>query len=96
MAVTIEGSIQRFRGLSTDTKPEEDVKTGSVFTEVDTGARYVWTGSRPWIRQEQTIEALLNALLEVEEEILAVLKATHHGNEEHIWEEEVEIESNGI
>lgn len=31
-----------FAGLSTDTKPTEEVGTGSVFLEVDTGSAYFY------------------------------------------------------
>ena len=55
-------SISRYRGLSTDEKPgrtieesapdgvslrQEDIHEGSVFTEVDTGERYIWRGQWP-------------------------------------------------
>lgn len=47
--VKLEGSIKRFIGLSSDTKPErwEDANTpaGSSFLEADTGRVYRWTGS---------------------------------------------------
>jgi len=102
MAVTFETRIKRFRGLSTDTKPgrftEEvggpvgEIPVGSVFTEVDTGERFVWGGSWPWVRQDQTIEVILNDLIEVNLQILAVVEATHKGHEEHLWEDEVEVE----
>ncbi len=71
MTVTREGTIFRFRGLSTDEKPgrtieeaapdgislrQENIHEGSVFTEVNTGHRYIWRG-QSWVRQEQTIDA---------------------------------------
>lgn len=31
-------------GLSTDTKPLDDIQPGTVFIEGDTGTRYVWCG----------------------------------------------------
>ncbi|NQT41294.1 MAG: hypothetical protein HQ581_27650 [Planctomycetes bacterium] len=99
MAYTSEGAITRFRGLSTDTKPGHDraavgeplqlPRVGSTFTETDTGARYIWTGSWPWVRQDQTIEPLLAQLIDLNQQILAQLAATHRGHEEHLWEEEV-------
>ena len=103
MAVTLEtGAIKRFRGLSTDEKPGRvalavgdpvgEIPVGSVFTEIDTGARFVWGGSWPWVRQEQTIEALLNDLAEIGRETLAYIKAIHKGHEDHSWEEEVEVD----
>ena len=73
MAVTLEtGTIDRWRGLSTDTKPQA-TKVGSIFTEIDTGHRYVWGGSWPWVRQQQTIDVAfmeMNGLLtEILEEL---------------------------
>ena len=39
-------------GLSTDTKPTEDIITGSLFFEVDTGDIYVFdeTGTGTWTK----------------------------------------------
>lgn len=101
MAVTREGTIHRFRGLSTDKKPGlspnaigEELQVppdGSTFTEADTGHRYVYR-DREWVRQSQTVEALLEELIAVQREVLAVVTATHRGHEEHLWEEDVEIE----
>ena len=101
MAVTREGTIHRFRGLSTDQKPGlfpneigEELQTppdGSTFTESDTGRRYVYRG-REWVRQEQTIEPLIEELIAVTRDVLAVVTATHKGHEEHLWEEDVDIE----
>ena len=101
MAVRRETTTARFRGLSTDQKPgaftEADglpvqkMPIGSVFTESDTGRRYAWDGNE-WIRLEQTIEALLETLIASNTDILAMLKATHRGHEEHLWEETVPIE----
>ena len=34
--------LSEYYGLSTDTKPTENVATGSVFTEVDTGATFLY------------------------------------------------------
>ena len=80
MAVTLaSGSIKRFRGLSTDEKPgrgvdDTTIPVDSIFTEIDTGARYVWGGSWPWVRQEQTIESLLSDLRDTNEAVLAELQ----------------------
>ncbi len=100
MAVQLETNIKRFRGLSTDIKPGhvsfgEDIEmpNGSVFTEIDTGARFVWPGSWPWVRQEQTIEPLLIEMISVMSQILRTLEAMHRGHEEHLWEENVEVET---
>ena len=65
---------------------------GSIITEIDTGHRYAWTPAGQWLRQEQTIEAMFSELMDVNREMLEVLRATHRGNEEHVWEETVEIE----
>lgn len=97
MAVTQEHAIKRLRGLSTDTKPGRaematPLPVGSVFTEIDTGKRFVWSGSWPWVRHEQTIEGVIADLIDVNERILARLDATHRGHEEHTWEEDVELE----
>lgn len=102
MAVQLETTIKRFRGLSTDTKPGHDrdaigeplqtPPAGSVFTETDTGKRFIWRGSWPWVRQEQTIEALLSELIEVNLRIHETLSATQRGHEEYSWGEEVEPE----
>ena len=98
MAVTLETSIQRFRGLSTDEKPGRTkdaegpinkIPSGSVFVETDTGARYIWRGSWPWVRQEQTIEPLLEQWIDVNTQVLETLKATHRGHETYLWEDEV-------
>lgn len=98
MAVQLESgsATKRFRGLSTDEKPGRVADaigelvqippTGSVFTEVDTGERYVWMGSWPWVRQEQTIEALLSTLIDLNRQVLAELQATRRGHEEYQWE----------
>jgi len=91
MAVQLETTTKRFRGLSTDEKPELDLSgappVGSVFTEIDTGERFVWVGS--WRRQEQTIETLLSDLIDVNLQILETLAATQRGHEEYLWENEV-------
>ena len=101
MAVTLEATIKRFRGLSTDQKPGhfapacevlQAVPVGSVFTEIDTGQRYVWGGAWPWVRQEQTIDARFDDLYSVLHELLNVAKATRRGNEAHLWDHPVEID----
>ena len=91
------GQIQRFRGLSTESKPgtrAEEIgqplqlpPVGSTFTEIDTGARFVWRADG-WIRQEQTIESLLERLIIVNEQVLETLAATQRGHAEYLWENE--------
>lgn len=97
MAVQLEHAHARFSGLSTDEKPGRNVgaigeefqpvAVGSVFVETDTGKRFVWNGSWPWVRQEQTIEDLLERLIEVNSQILEVVSATQRGHEEYLWED---------
>lgn len=101
MAVRLEKTILRWRGLSTDTKPEsyretrtsplESPPEGSTFTETDTGKRWVWHNGG-WEHQEQTVETALAAQTEVLTQMLAVLRATHRGHEEYGWEHEVPTE----
>ncbi|HUX15241.1 MAG TPA: hypothetical protein VMW52_02145 [Phycisphaerae bacterium] len=98
MAVQLEAHTLRWRGLSTDRKPGvyrepeggeiQRPPVGSVFTEIDTGKRYVWTGSGAWERQEQTVEALLERLIETNLQILKRLAATQRGHEEYLWGQE--------
>lgn len=45
MAVRLEGTIKRWIGESTDTKPTEGVPPGSNFLETDTGRIYRWDSS---------------------------------------------------
>jgi len=101
MAVQTEAQTKRYRGLSTDAKPgleREDGQrdrvppVGSVFTEIDTGARYTFTDSGTWTRMQQTVERLLTQQLDVMEQILSRLDATHRGHEEFLWEENAELE----
>ena len=49
MAVRLETTIQRWEGLSTDTKPAGDVRQGSTFHEIDTGQKFIFQVS-DWIR----------------------------------------------
>lgn len=98
MAVTLETTIKRFRAFSWDEKPrvpdegESPIPVGSITTEIDTGHRYYWTPTGQWVRQEQTIEVMFSELMDINREMLEVLRATHRGHEEHDWEETVEIE----
>ena len=98
MAVILESGsgIQRFRGLSADINRREsfpDAKSANaVFTASDTGERWVWGGSWPWVRQQQTIEIKFAELVDINQAILRVLEAIHRGHEEHLWEHDVEVE----
>ncbi len=100
MAVILESgsSIKRWRGLSFDDKPTRltdgtPIPTNSIFTEIDTGHRYVWSGSWPWLRQAQTIDTALMEMNDLLRDILATVRATHEGHELHLWEDGVDIES---
>lgn len=61
MAVSLETSIKRFNGLSTDDKPTTDVPEGSIFHIVDTGELYIFTGGmwEPDLRLSRALEAVL-------------------------------------
>lgn len=104
MAVTLETTGKRYRGLSTDGKPGVNVDAvgdviqrpteGSVFTEIDTGVRYIYHVGE-WIKQPQTLETLLSHSIEIQSAILAQLKATHSGHESFSWDgETVDVDDN--
>lgn len=77
MATRLEGSIQRWLGLSSDTKPGTgsqpdgstialvDIPVGSSFLESDTGTIYRWTGTA-WVAPapDQRVIDLLSRILE--------------------------------
>ena len=83
MTARLEASIQRWRGNSSDEKPRAgvlvlgesalEIRQGSEFIEEDTGQRYRWDGFN-WILQEQTIEALFLALMNINQDMLAALQ----------------------
>ena len=52
MAVHLITTIQRFAGLSTDTKPS-DVPNGSTFFEYDTGAMFIAPDGSIWVLKNQ-------------------------------------------
>ncbi len=84
MAVTLETTIKKYRGLSTDPKPgtmglDEAIPAGSVFIESDTNQQYVWTGRWPWVLQAQSDGFWLERLSLQLEGIARVLLATHNG-----------------
>ena len=85
-------STDKKRGHDVEAKGDlsQKIAVGSVFTETDTGERYVWTGSWPWVRQEQTIETMLDDLTNVNLQILQTLKTIQRGHEEYLWHEEVD------
>lgn len=45
MSVTLNGSNADYMGLSTDTKPTEDIPVNTLFLELDTGDFYYYDGS---------------------------------------------------
>ena len=99
MAVKLETSIKRFRGLSTDQKPGvfqdaigETTQTppeGSTFTEIDTGRRYIFFNGA-WQLQPQTLETLLVESIDLQRQIRDLLLRTHAGHERYLWEEHVD------
>ena len=95
MAYEVVRNSRQWRGLSTDVRPSGPSPSGpaesDTLVEVDTGRRFVLRG-REWIRQEQTVETLLTEMVELQRETLAVLRATHHGHEEHLWQSDMPVE----
>ena len=54
--IIIEKSIEGKRylecaGLSTDTKPSDNICTGSIYTEVDTGDVYFYDEDSDWTKE---------------------------------------------
>lgn len=102
MAITWHTAGKRYYGLSTDEKPGHDGTTtagtyqipplNSVFVEIDTGKRFIWTGSWPWVRQDQTIETLLGELIDTNRQILDTLNALARGQGEYLAQHGIEIE----
>lgn len=41
-STTQEGNILEIRGLSTDTKPTENISNGSLFIEINTGKLFLY------------------------------------------------------
>ena len=60
MTVYLVTTIQRWQGLSTDTKPTE-APVGSTFWETNTGQGFIWDGSN-WVEDITLIHALTEAL----------------------------------
>ena len=48
MTVSLVATIHVFSGLSTDTKPTSDVRTGSTFYELDTGRTFRLGDGEAW------------------------------------------------
>lgn len=61
MAVKLIATIQRFTGLSTDTKPT-GIRKGSTFLEFDTGKKLIWQNSE-W-REDTSGPVSVNAFNE--------------------------------
>ena len=81
MAVRLEGAIQRWVGLSTDSKPDHQTTTipaGSSFMESDTGRIHRSSGAA-WVVWEPVDEheLLLNAILQELVQMRAILEYPH-------------------
>ena len=50
MTITLIKDIDRYQGISTDSKPTSGIKKGSTFFEEDTGFMYRFTGSS-WVAE---------------------------------------------
>jgi hypothetical protein len=60
MAVKLITDVRKFIGLSTDTKPYL-TGIGGKFTEIDTGAKFLWNGEQ-WVDDLTLTYAFLEAL----------------------------------
>lgn len=50
--VTVDNLTDEYDGLSTDTKPTDGVRNGSVFVEMDTGKEYLFDAENDqWVEQ---------------------------------------------
>lgn len=45
MAISLNGANADYMGLSTDTKPTEDISVNTLFLELDTGDFYYFDGT---------------------------------------------------
>jgi hypothetical protein len=62
MALQIVGQKVEYIALSTDTRPQlVPEKAGSIFTELDTGMKYVWSGT-DWVEDLTLYNAVKMAL----------------------------------
>ncbi len=62
MTVGLVTTIQRWVGLSTDTKPTPTAQqAGSTFYETNTGEAFIWNGAE-WVEDIRLIYALTRAL----------------------------------
>ena len=62
MTVTLVTVIQRWIGLSTDTKPTP-THIGSTFYETNTGQNWIWDGTS-WVEDLAMFRAVVDALKE--------------------------------
>jgi hypothetical protein len=51
---------KQYYGLSTDTKPTSDVPVGRIFNELNTGIKWIWSGSE-WVEELSMIWAISQA-----------------------------------
>lgn len=50
--ITVNNLTDKYYGLSTDTKPTDNVRNGSTFFEIDTSKSYVYDEqNKQWIEQ---------------------------------------------
>ncbi len=83
MAVILESgtSIKRWRGFSDDIKPQfanddkAPIPVMSVFTEINTGRRYIRDEDH-WVLQNQTIEALLIEANDLTRDLMVLQRQT--------------------
>jgi len=86
MAVKLEGSINRYLGLSTDAKPVGDfangeiIPVGSSFMETDTGRIYRWNGEGWKFAEPSDETAMLLTVLFLEvQELRRIVQAATGG-----------------
>ena len=99
MPVALVSNIKRFEGFSSDIKPgierqrdDEGTPTplqippvGSTFLECDTGKRFVWMGSWPWVSLGGlATEAAMAELIETNQEMTEQLAQLIIGLGEHL------------
>ena len=61
MAIHTITTVQRYIGLSTDSKPDA-IYNGSEFYEADTGQKFIWYDGN-WVEDLSFIKAITDALL---------------------------------
>lgn len=78
MAVSLITTIQRWKGLSTDAKPNENIRSGSLFSETDTGKQFIYYRNH-WVEDLS--------------EPVSASKAVDIGNTQRLLLEQILIES---